>query len=495
MPKLSDMKMPSPSDLAFWKKESDSAPPPPPSRHLNPAMTEGSSLASQNTDQDRSDIDIDDYRRKIDAMKDGIASAEKELGGSKKPLRKPYGGESTFGDSSFGSNSFGNSAGTFKSDFKADLAAAGNSIDQGFASAKEKASTFGSNSLSDAQQRFNDAVADTKKPFGNGDFRAPADVLSTAPSNEFKNALARTNSQLQTGIDNARKSAGLDSAAAKVNQSLYDMNGQLTTGGTNASKAIGNSVDAARQRFSNVMGTVSDRAIEAAKTSKDFGGGLKDKIVSAASEFKPPLRGEDNGFKPKFTRASDPVAAEAQELLNKAKDRVAGLGTGFDFPGAQNQEPKFGSPSNTSGASGGFAAATPSQPAQTAQPTASFGGTFNQPRIANVTPVATPSQSGSGFGQRSGIDSSLTNSWHNGTTQSQLKPIEIGTPSSTPGNNLRTAAVQNSDLGSSSSVSNIPAAFDAGRNAMTSHVSEIDIPAKILSGSGSYAPGSVNKVR
>jgi len=89
----------------------------------------------------------------------------------------------------------------------------------------------------------------------------------------------------------------------------------------------------------------------------------------------------------------------------------------------------------------------------------------------------------------------LTNAWNNGTTQSQLKPIGIGAPTAMPGNGLRTASVQSNDFAPTASASSIPAAFDQNRNAMTSHISEIDIPAKILQGSGSYAPGSVNKVR
>ena len=119
------------------------------------------------------------------------------------------------------------------------------------------------------------------------------------------------------------------------------------------------------------------------------------------------------------------------------------------------------------------------------------GGDFGGTRVANVTPVESPS---SGINGGSNFDSSLTKAWNNGTQQSQLKPIGVGTSNEMPGNRLRRASLQSSDRGGSNA-SAIPAAFDQGRHAMTGHVSDVDIPSKILSGSGSYAPGSVNKVR
>lgn len=503
----STFKMPTASKLAFWKKDSGSVPPPPPSRHLNPVLTdEKAEMASQTGNQsagqtqiDSSGIDIDEYRRKIDEMKDGIASTQNKIDFGKKPLRSPYESGEVAADST---------AGTFKSDFKSDFntdlkEATGNSLDKGFA-ALEKAKQLGSNSRASAQNQFKDAMAEVKKSVGNNDFRAAANTLSTKPSNEFKQALANTNSQLSSKLESlstkVQSGGGFDASMAKVNQSLYDMNGKLTTGASSGAKSIGDNVEAARQRFSSALGTVSDRAIEAAKSSTEFGGGIKDKIVAAASELKPPLRGGDNSFKPSFTRAADPVKAEAQSLLSKARERVAGLGTGFDFPESvnSNSQPKtgFGTVPQPTTSAGNLASSAPatnqSQPAQSGQTFGggSFGGSdsFNQTRVANVTPV-NPKRT---LGQ-SNPGSSLTKAWNNGATQSQLKPIEIGARTAAPSNGLRTASLQSNDFGSS--VGTIPAAFDQGRNAMTSHVSEIDIPTKILSGNSSYAPGSVNKVR
>lgn len=444
-------------------------------------MTE---LAENSDRSSRNGIDVDEYRRKIDRMTDGVARNSNSEFPTRKPTRSPYdSAESTFGKAA--------------DSFKSSLSSTSKSFDQGFAAAKEKAKAFESDTLSAAQDQFNAAIADVKKPLGDNDFKSPSEFLSTKPANDFKNAIAKTNSQIQSGfksgVDVAKKTVGgFDQSLTKVNKSLYDMNGNLTKGSAAATKSITGSVDAARQRFSSALGTVSDKAIEAAATSTELGGGLKDKIVAKANEFKPQLRGADNSFKSDFKATVDPVATEARNLLDKAKQKVAGLGTGFDFPEAAPKSlpaPQF-KPTTTSNTFGGAIAAKPAPPTQ--PESSSFGGGgFNRTRVANVTPVESPQSSASA--QSPGLASKLTNAWNNDGRQSQLKPIDVGTKTSTPGNALRTASVQSGDFGSTAST--IPSAFGDGGNARTSHVMEIDIPSKILSGSSSYAPGSVNKVR
>ena len=484
--------------LAFWKKESEIAPPPPPALHLNPSPTDG--LNAAKTSLARTTDSVDDYQRQIDEIKSGIAATERKFDGAinnNEPLRSPYDtGESKLAEAANG----------FKSDFKS----AGNSIDQRLNQAKE----LGANSFSSAQQNFNAAVANTKQSLEGGGFKSPGDVLSTKPStsNNFKNALADVNKKVQSGFNTAANNVGLDKSIAKVNQSLYDMNGKLTTaaGGSSTKSVentVENTVEAARQRFSSALGPVGNRVAEVARSSTEFGGNLKDKVVSAASELKPTFGGGDNSFKPSFSRATKSVNQEAQNLIGKAKESVAGLGGGFDYPGQQRQATP--APASTSASTFGNIAASQPQPqtfapSQPANRDNSFGsGSFNRTRVANVTPAsnnpppvsnsATTSGSSTRAGSN-GLGSTLTKAWNGGAKQSQLQPIEIGPATTTPGNGLRTASLQSS-LPTTPAASTIPAAFDQGYNAMTSHVSEIDIPTKILSGSGSYAPGSVNKVR
>ncbi len=450
-------KLPTGKSLAFWKKESDSLPPPPPAQHLSPSPTDGivngtrSALA-----QSDSKVDIDDYQRKIDEIKSGIASTKNKMSESfesNKPIRTPYDGKG-----------FG-------------LEQTGNSIDKGLAEAKE----MGTNSLSDAQQKFNSAVASVQQPAtSGGGFKSPSEILSTKPANDFKDTLAAANAKLKSGAKSTFKEGGFNQSLAKVNQSLYDMNGQLRSGSGAVAKKTESTVDAARQRFSSALGSVGDRAKEATKSSTEFGANLKDKIVSAATEMKPTLPGGDNSFKPSFTRAADAVTSESQSLLSKAKERVSEMGGGFGSP--SQSRPSF------------VAVAPKTVNPERIAPPANQGGTFDRTRVANVTPAASQATSNSTFGQRSGLESTLTKAWNGGEKQSQLQPIQVGPPKDAPGNGLRTASLQTNKFERPAAAS-IPAAFDQAYNTMASHVREIEIPNKILSGSGNYAPGSVNKVR
>jgi len=410
-------------------------------------------------------LNVDLQRTQIDQLAAGIANKPSSLNSS--PLRTPYPDvESTVANTA--------------QNLKAKLdAARGNSIDQSLAAVTEKLQASGS----------------ATKPVA-----AP---LPKKSANEFEAALAQTNSQLQTKLASAQssgsatkssgsatKSSGSNTKSsgsatknslAKVNNSLYDNRGNLTGG----KKPIG-SLDSARQRFSSAFGSVGDRAKVAANSATNFGGELKNKVAAAASTVTAPLSG--GSFNPPIKAALDPAAAQGKALLDRAKSRVAGLGTGFDFPEPVSQPvtiPKFKAPAAISNqfGGGGFVA-KPVKPAPAP-------AQFNQTRVANVTPV----QSGfgqSGSGTSTGLASKLTNAWNNGGRQSQLKPVEVAknlVPN--PGNVLRTASLQKNDFGTGAAIPT----FGNSRNVTASHVSDIYIPEKVLSGSGNYAPGSVNKVR
>jgi hypothetical protein len=453
-------KFPTGKSLAFWKKESDSLQPPPPAQHLSPSPTDGIVNGAKSALAQSDKGDIDDYQRKIDEIKKGIASTKSKMSESlesNKPIRTPYGGKG-----------FG-------------LEEPGNSIDKRIAAAKE----MGEKSLSDAQKKFNSAVANLQQPAtSGGGFKSPSDILSTKPANDFKDTLAAANAKLKSGAKSTFSEGGFNQSLAKVNQSLYDMNGQLRSGTGAVAAKTESTVDAARERFSSALGSVGDRAKEASKSSTEFGANLKDKIVSAANDIKTPLSGGDNSFKPSFTRAADAVATESQGLLSKAKERVAEIGGGFGAP--SQSKPSFVK----------VASATSSIAPEAVTPSASQPGAFDRTRVANVTPAGNQATSNSTFGQRSGLQSTLTKAWNGGEKQSQLQPIQVGPPAAAPGNGLRSASLQTNNFDRpAAAAASIPAAFDQAYNTMASHVGEIEIPNKILSGSGNYAPGSVNKVR
>ena len=420
-------KLPTPGDLAFWKKESDVVPPPPPSRHLNP-ITSDSSIASN----DESEIDIDAYRKQIDQKMNAVQSAANEY--ARKNTRSPYSMDSDTVDE-------------VANDFQSGFNSAGKSLQKNLESSKDSLSQFGQNSLSDAQKRFNSAIAGAKKnPFASGNdngFKPPSEMFSTKPSDAAQQAIAKAKSAAQDGFNSTIKKSGFDKSLANVNQSLYDMNGNLASAKSSFAKSAESKIDAARQRFSSALGTVGEGARDVVNSSTQLAGNLKDKIASAASDVTPPFGKTDNSFKPAF---SPDAQSRAQNVLGKAKDKVAGLASGFDFP---KNAPKFGDGNAL-------------KPRQNQTPNNQFGsGSFDRTRVANVTPVQSSGNVNSGFGSSN--------------------------------NALRTASLEGGNP--MSGTRNIPSAYENGGSAMAGHFNDVDIPAKILSGSGSYAPGSVNKVR
>ena len=378
------------------------------------------------------------------------------------PTRTPYSaGESGIAKAT---ESLG---GTFK--------ATQDSLSRGLTQAKDKVQSLESG-----------AIAKTQQGFDNG-FKSPADLRKA--SNDFKSAIAQKNETLKSDIASAVSGSGtkkFDPSLAKVNKSLYDMHGNLASGAASSTKQMTDSVAQARQRFSSALGAVGNKTAEVAKGTTAFGGTLKDKIAAAASELKAPLTGEGGSFKPAFESA-DPATDQARGLLNKAKEKVAGLGTGFDFPSPQPPAPSRTSPQPNPLASGGsFGGGTfAAKPAAPRQPNTISPGEFNRTRVANVTPVDA-AKSKLATQTPNGLASNLTNAWNNGDRQSQLKPIGVNNTISTPGNVLRRGSIQSGTA--------IPT-FGDSKNVTVGHVSEVDIPQKVLSGSSSYAPGSVNKVR
>jgi len=184
--------LPTAGNLAFWKKESESLQPPPPARHLDPSPTDGVGGLKSALAKVSGEGEADDYRRKIDEIKQGIASTQKKMDeslSSAEPLRSPYSGDDS---------GLAEATNSFKSDFKA----AGNSIDQGFARAKEQGS--GTRTLNDAETKFKSAVADVKQASGGG-FKTPSDILSTKPANDFKAALASATADLKSSANESVK--------------------------------------------------------------------------------------------------------------------------------------------------------------------------------------------------------------------------------------------------------------------------------------------------
>ena len=335
--------------LAFWKKESGIAPPPPPAHHLDPSSTQPLGQLAKRSGETMSNMD-----QSISQLSNAVREQSEKLA-SANPVRTPY---------SSAESGITKAAESLGDGFKASQ----NSLARGLEDAKKKLPSFESK-----------AVASAKGGFDNG-FKSAADLRSA--SNDLKTTLAQKSADLKSDIASAVSGTKkFDPSLAKVNKSLYDMHGNLTSAAGSSTKTMTNSVDQARQRFSSALGSVGNKTMEVAKGSTEFGGDLKNKIAATASELKAPFSGENGSFKPAFKPAADPLTDQARGLLSQAKQKVAGLGTGFDFPSPQPPA----SPVSSGGSFGGGSFV--SKPAAPSQPNSFSDGEFNRTRVANVTPV------------------------------------------------------------------------------------------------------------
>ena len=420
-------KLPSPKDLAFWKKESDTLPPPPPSRHLSPSSIRGES-SGQIAESDNRGIDIDRYRHEIDQKIDDIQKAVDGYasnGTTRSPYSMDESGDSdsvaSFGGGSFKSSNFGSS--------------------DGF-------STSAANGLSDAQKKFNAAIAGVEKSTANEDsrsgFKSPSELFSTDPSADVQNSIAKAKSDVNSGFK---------SSLAKVNNSLYDMNGNLTSATQNVGKTAENTIDVARQKFSKALGSMTEGARDVAKSSEQIAGKLKERLASATAAV--PTLGSST-FKSPFSSNK----STAEEGIRKSESNVAGVNSGFNFP--ENAPGLMQSQGQM--------------------------GLFDRTRVAEVTPV----QPG-GFENRSTAPNAPLIAQQNQSNAAQGAFADSQSKDNSANAGFKTASAQNNPM--FKGVDAIPAQFGKSGNQPASHLSDVDLPAKLLKGSGIYAPGSVNLVR
>jgi hypothetical protein len=464
--KFSDMKLPSADKLAFWKQD-DAAIPPPPARHFDPAPTNSISgnertMVASN-DVKAGSVDLDAIRNKIDSKYENARNSIASNGDDK--FRRPFGVDSS-GASMSGQSSF-------------------ISATEGFRSAANDFQKSGSATLNEAQNQFNAAIAGVKE--STSGFKSPAETLSKSADEGFQ------------GLKNSAQSK-FDSSLAKVNKSLYDSQGNLTTKASNAFKG-------AQEKLNQTIGSVAANAK-----------GAKDKFASAASGFKVPAfkpadSTTDNGFKKPggIGAAVSKVSQKASDLLAKATDTAKEAASGFDYPagapgiGQTKNEITPAAPGQNMLTQNQVAANSFQQPSAVStqstlnQPAANTGSTnglpsngslfkapgsdaFGGTRVANVTPA--PPANGSMLGPQKPGAPAASNSAFGSTWNrpiGQTGAVAVAPPTQNPGNGLRTAS--------------IPSNFSPGQNATTSHESDVELPSKLLTGSGGYAPGSVSLIR
>ncbi len=457
--------LPKPGDLAFWRKDSDAKLPPPPARQFDPAPTSGfgenkAILANNNTDRVRAEIDAKLDRANQAAS--GLADAS--------PIRPPY------GDGSVGSSTRPSTEGSGTK-----LASSGSGTKPASSGSGTKQASSGSGSkmidlnsdaqggLNQARNDFNSALSNVSKK--SRDFIAVGNDVAAVkygtdgrlikPGPTGGSFGSQTKGSQTKG---SQTKGGLEADLAKVRSSINN----ATSTAPDFKSPVADSLQGARDRFSNALAGINQKASQSVDSTKSFGGSLKDKLANATKDFG----AKANPFSNQNRPATD--FAANQKSSGSASKPAAG---GFGFPegAASISKPLAPAPTanNIAASVPPPSAAPPAQPTGNSfvasQPAAAPSSSFGQTRIANVKPFTPPA----------------TNQFNPGSApaaapQNTRVASNITAPSFNP---VRDAAVA------------IPATAPEGRLATISHESDVDVPAKILSGAGSYSPGSTRSLR
>ncbi|MFT7629543.1 MAG: hypothetical protein ACI87E_000541 [Mariniblastus sp.] len=438
--------------LAFWKSDSSifasktQNVPPPPARQFDPApfggaLSSDSQLAGTDS-QGRYKNDISDMRAEIDEVAKSL-----DL-----PTQSP------------GSGSF---SGSPANDFAANLSPQFNSKTN---NVQSELNDFGGNvksKLDGARTSFNSAM-NSRSPAGSTDFAAkskPSHDMTTAQDDNIK---------VPAGIAGAKFK--IDQSLASVNHSLQSANGKLAAGADD----FGNRVRSLQESLNSPIS----------------------KAAGAANEFKTNVNHQLSGLtQPKFGEAQSAAKAEmaaAREEIAELKQQIAaknsgtstafGLGPAGTAPAGRVEQ--LQTPFNSSINNNDFAAklASARSDASSSAPSGRF------PISPNKTSPSYPltfhgqfspreNQNGGNFsppsfnsGQSIGVQPNQT-----GATATQVGFQAVGNQSK-----VITANNEPTTRNSANSI---------GASKIENFVSEVDIPASILQGSGSYAPGSVNSLR
>ncbi len=451
--------------LAFWKKDSEDQLPPPPARHFDPASSES---YAGNGSQPKDAQNVDAIRRDIDAKLDraaGLTSSDgsatrsdgsatrSDGSASKTPLRQPYQeqaiaeGSAGSGSVSDGSKDFSGSAS--KTDPSSSTVTNGFNPQQNLRNALAGAQSTASNIASKAQN----ATEVTYDSAGN---------LVTAGANKLKDFGSQTKNKL-------------DSSLAAVNPKLHDAQGRLTSGIKNATE---NPLQSARERFNQAISNTGAAAQQTTEGSKNFLGSLKDKISAATQPASKNFAGTSTELNTGFDYPGD-APGLLQPFQPKAQSTAA--------PAQVATKPLVPMPKPEANR---FVTALPQPKPQPASK--SFGG--SQTRVANVTPVK-PAASNAGSSNKSFGPGLPANNYASASgSASSNNASQVNVPLSPLRHSVPSPSTIASAPSTPSTVAPISSSFGQGGLSAVSHQSEVDLPSKILSGSGSYAPGSV-KIR
>ena len=434
-PDFAGIKKPDLSGLAFWKKEPSAEMPPPPSHRFDPAPGGGEQKMARldsTIEQGGGDIQDSFNRMVMEANKQ-----KKEL--AQKPIRTPY------------SMSEKNISAPAEIDNN-------NSFDIANTNSKIEMPNLDS-SVQKAQQDFQAALAGS------------SNAIKGSLNSKAKDTVSTWKNDYELPAKIAQSQQKINPEDLKINRKLYDMSGNLSSGAKSAVNQFANASQDIQARV--------DSGFEVAQVSL---------AQQQIAELKRQLAvGQANSAAPTMTTQPNlgnqqPTNHVASLLMPNSQSN------GSTQPANGNFSPVQGNtmPQNL-------------MPPMTAQISSNQSGNAKAPAYPNV--LRTDSQYGTPAGMQSTAPTTPT-----GRLQPQTQPTQGQYPATPHGGYSSPslsknqfggsstndfAATQKSQVINADSASAIQAGTQSGVST-ASHVSDIEIPAAILQGSGSYAPGSVN---
>ena len=501
--KAAPFKKPDFTQLAFWKKANQSAElPPPPARHFDPApLEESETVVAQNSDVEQSSDSTRDalakqIQNEIDQTKQQLADAKSQL--DSQPIRKPYSLDNSFAASQKNSSSqfkpLSNDG--FKSAGIVDIS---KNIDQ----TRKALST--NNSLTQAQEDFQAAIANVSNDFSG------MKKTATQSASKWKDF------QLPTELNQVNDK--VEKSLQAVDKSLYNASGKLNSIASSATGQVTSAFADASEQFKNQVQSKASKLNSDVKASTNDFVGSTTKSLSNISPLKAAQdnwRGNPMGLEPTGTRAvannSQPVASKVGKLQPATNDMLRSspkIASSPLNPVATNQpsNPEMEKMRNEMLEAKRQIELLQKQLADGQKPISKpDSATANATGSRDLNPLSR-FESKSRYKQAAGLNSTSSNPVNRlriasreqtGQGRSTLGNTS-GFPSTGHGGFSPLGSGSGSEQMSSATSSASQASFvttpgDPIGDSITKATTDVEIPKAILTGDGTYAPGSVNRL-
>jgi hypothetical protein len=543
---------PSLPSLAFWKKESEL--PPPPARHFDPSRFDSESTAeSQFADAENGDDKYGLERENLDRGYSGDSLAKDLTAGDQSPARKspskPYGMEDFASDAqdtlASAENSFDLNASKLKNKFDDSLQAGKNKMESGLSDAQQKfrdamnapaesnsfsggnnsfaTDSFASKPLGSSQNRF-EGFGTAAKDTASNSFAAKNDSFDLQPSqssydssdlndklrsaaqdlnsqfkdklrspassqlkSEFEKRLAAAQAAAQKGTDNAnRQLEALADVSAETRNAITKPFGSMSTDGFATASPLDSASKLADASDSFQLAKPNQLA-SAKNLADDTVNAMRSEVEQARRQIEM-LKQQVAAAKAAASQEAASVTNQTQGTFDTARDRAAqGLAAaqntiegivlpldGQNAPSNLGRSPRVANRDNQFGvgSANSFSPAKPTTPP------------------ANNRALQ-PQNSGSTDG------GSFYPSTPYGKFGANQKPL-VPAPNQSNIGQASFAAAQSNAFGSRQARADMPADSGFGSHRadrIQSNVPDVKIPASILTGKGSFAPGSTTPLK